>query len=288
MFTMDKKIDFTNLEKHIENEIATNRVAGISVLVYKDGQRLLDKCYGYANIEKGYKITPDTRFRLASMTKPITAVAAMIAQEQGLFKLDDYAYKYLPIIKDRKLQDKDLNTIDEGPYNFTIRQLLNHSAGFAGNAHEAGCHHKCCHDENLHKLEDFIKDTKDMGVYFVPGTKFAYSGSFAYNLVARIIEIQSGMQYIDFLKKYIFDPLGMTRTSYLFVKGEEKDKAISYKSIDGKLVYFEDLERGFELYYPGFNSGGAGLISTKEDYFRFALMLLNRGELDGHRIMTRG
>ena len=77
-------------------------------------------------------------------------------------------------------------------------------------------------DCNLHVLKDFIPCTKDFGLFFVPGTKMGYSGSFAYNLVARIIEITSGMTFIEFLDKYLFKPLGMNHTSYTYVKGEEQ------------------------------------------------------------------
>ncbi len=280
-----KDYDFSLIEKHLLKELETNRVAGSSLLVYKDGKILFDKNFGYANIERGYKITDDTRFRLASMTKPITAVATVIAQEMGLLNIDDYVYKYIPEVKDLPIKDLEDKVTLDLPFNFTIKQCLNHSAGFASSAMEATNHKYHVKDCNLHVLKDFIPCTKDFGLFFEPGTKFGYSGSFAYNLVARIIEITSGMTFIEFLDKYLFKPLGMNHTSYTYDKGEEQNKAISYRSVDGKLEYTDDEDRGFDLFYPGFNSGGAGLISTKGDYFKFAMMLYGRGIYNGVRIL---
>ena len=278
------KYNFLKIEEHIKNEISTKRISGASILIYKDGEIIYDNNFGYANIEKGIKISDNTRFRLASMTKPITAVATMIAVEQGLFKLDDYAYKYLPEIKDLSLKDENFNNISEEKYNFTIRQILRHNAGFAVSDNESRAI-KLIKDEDLHDVKDCIKYVKSVGLNFIPGTKMGYGGSYAYNIVVRIIEVTSGMKYEDFLKKYLFEPLEMEHTSYYFNKNDEK--AISYKSIDGKLIYFDDLNRGFDCYYPGYNSGGAGLISTKRDYYNFALMLLNEGVYNGKRLLKK-
>ena len=276
------KYDCSKLDEFINGEIEKSRIAGASLIVYKDGEILFDKNFGHANIENNIKISDNTRFRLASMTKPITAVAAMIAVEHGLFKLDDYVYEYLPEVKDLNLKDENFNNISDEKYNFTIRQLLRHSAGFAISAGESRAF-TLLKDEDLYELKDCIKYVKDIGLQFIPGTKMGYSGSYAYNIVARVIEVTSGLKYSTFLNNYLFKPLKMDHISYVFNEGDEK--AISYKSIDGKLEYFDDLNRGFECYYPGYESGGAGLICRKSDYFRFALMLLNKGKLDGVRVL---
>jgi CubicO group peptidase (beta-lactamase class C family) len=168
-----------------------------SVLVWKDGQVLLDKGYGYANLEFQVPNAPDTKFRLGSMTKQFTAAAILLLQERGKLKLDDPVKKYIPDAP--AAWDK-----------ITIRNLLNHTSGVPS---FTSLPDFASHVRNPVAPQDEFGWVKDKPLEFAPGTKWAYSNS-GYSLLGLIIEKTSGVTYQQFLADNIFKPLGMKDSGY--------------------------------------------------------------------------
>lgn len=269
--------DFSKLEKRLLNYInVKHEVSGLSVAVLKDGKELYRKNIGYLNLEKRYTVTNHSYFRLASMTKPITGVAILICRDQGLLELDDYIDKYIPSLSGFYIRDINGQLVDKKPYRLKIEWLLRHSSGLqSGPLGEK--------ESNQFKKEDFISLEKSMELYkntsleFVPGTKETYSPTLAYDILARIVEIVSKMDFYSFLKKFIFDPLGMKHTTYDINSIKEEDLVVTYKKENGLLVAPHSLEDGFEYFPNNYSGGGAGLISTLNDYIKFAEMFRSGG-----------
>ena len=252
------KNNFDKLEQRLAKYVKDNYVSGLSVAIMKDNQIVFDKCFG--------DVISSTLFRLASLTKPITAVAILICQDKGLLNIDDYIDKYIPSLTNFHVDGK------EGTYRITIRQLLSHSSGFPTSAFED---HRF--DNGDISLENAMKTYEKFILQSIPGTKETYSNE-AYDVAARIVEIVSGLKYEDFLRKYIFDILDMNETTYCLNHSNIKNVPILYSYKDGKLVPEEGYTYGFDKYPNGFNGGGAGLFSTIQDYLKFGNMLTNKGK----------
>ncbi len=252
------KYIFDKLEQRLNKYVKDNYVSGLSIAVMKDDQIIFDKTFG--------DVSNNTLYRLASLTKPITAVAVLICQDKGLLNVDDYIDKYIPSLNNFKVIDQ------EGTYRITIRQLLSHSSGFPTSAFED---HRF--DNGDISLENAMKTYEKFILQSIPGTKETYSNE-AYDVAARIVEVVSGMKYGDFLKKYILDILRMKDTTYYLDDSNIKNVPILCSYKDGKLIPEERFSFGYDIYPNGFNGGGAGLFSTVHDYLKFGNMLTNKGK----------
>ena len=238
-----------------------------------------------------YKIGTIDRqiFRLASMTKPITAVAILICQDMGLVSVKDEVEKYIPSFKDMKVGkvvDGKVVFDKDCPVPITIEHILTHSSGLGSGEVGNLQWKKVEADELKEQVEIYSKWYLD----FVPGSSQLYSGTVALDVVARIVEIVSKMKYIDFLKKYIFEPLDMVDTTYKLTE-EQKTRLVPMYQIneEGTNSFHKELEdryAGFESMKEGYTSGCAGLFSTYDDYSRFASMLANGGEYNGKRVLS--
>ncbi len=279
--------NFDNLKDRLDKYVNANHaVSGLSITIIKDDEIIFDDNIGLANIEKGYPITNHTVFRLASMTKPITGVAVLICEDMKLLKITDYIDKYIPFMDKFYVRDMKGNILDPHPYRLTIEQLLRHSSGLqSGSLGELETNRLKRSDYS--SLENIMYKYKDFSLEYAPDTNSTYSATATFDILARIVEIVSNMPYEVFLKKYIFEPLGMNHTTYSFDNIKESDLAISYTKIDGKLVAPKQKETGFDFFPFGYPGGGAGLLSTKEDYLKFMIMLLNEGEYQGKRILSK-
>ena len=249
------KCVFDKLEQRLDRYVKDNYVSGLSVAVMKDDQIIFDKSFG--------DVSNNTLYRLASLTKPITAVAVLICQDKGLLNVDDYIDKYIPSLTNFRVEG------EKGTYRITIRQLLCHASGFPTTAFED---HRF--DNGDISLENAMKTYEKFILQSIPGTKETYSNE-AYDVAARIVEVVSGLKYGEFLKKYIFDILGMKETTYYLDDSNIKNVPILTTYKDGKLIPDNKFIYGFDNYSNGFNGGGAGLLSTIHDYIKFANMLTN-------------
>ncbi len=192
----------------------SNKTPGCAVGVVQNGEVIYERCFGLANLETKTLITPDTAFRLASLTKPFTTMAIMLLKEQNKLEFDDPAKKYIP-------------GFPVYARNITIRNLLTHTSGMPD--HEAPLYKtiKPGEEPTIYDSLEVLKKRKRL--LFKPGSKYKYSNA-GYVLLAILIEKVSGQKYSEFLKKYIFEPLGMKNTTVLDeTKPEIPNKALGYK-----------------------------------------------------------
>jgi CubicO group peptidase (beta-lactamase class C family) len=217
-----------------------------AVLVAKRGEIVLSKGYGHANDDLGVPNTPQTKFRIASLTKPFTAMAIMQLQEQNLLSVQDPLSKYIP----------DYPNGDQ----ITIHHLLMHSSGVQ-NYHQ---HFADIRDSA--SVDELVRVFKHWPLDFEPGSQFRYSNS-GYVLLAHIIETVSGKKYGNFLKENIFDPLGMNNSGQDISESVLNDHAIGYAKIN------HELQKVPSIHSPITLIGNGDLYSSVEDLFRWDLAL---------------
>jgi len=271
--------------------VASGKTAGMLTLVSRRGEIEHLGCHGYADIASGTPLREDTIFRIYSMTKPITSVALMTLMEQGHFNLDDAARRWIPALGNLEVYQQGKIESD-----ITIRQLLTHTAGFSYGFEPdrnpvdelyAKVWRGKIQDQTM---EQVMQTLLEFPLVAQPGTLWHYS--IATDICGYLVELMSGMPLADYLQRTILDPLDMTDTAFE-VTAERIDR---FATLYG---YSEDdplaqLERNETSPYISamsgipvrLHSGGGGLTSTAGDYWRFAQMMLNDGELDGRRIIN--
>lgn len=290
------------IDTFYEEEIQKGELAGIVTLISRHGKVVHLSALGYADLGKKRKMETDTIFRLYSMTKPIAATALMTLYEEGRFQLDDAIAKYIPEFKGvRVLRTPESPLTDTVPAvrEPTIHDLFRHTAGLT-HGDEADAVGKAYIKADLFGLDtslaDMVKRLAKIPLHNQPGTKFEYS--VGQDVQARLVEIFSGMPFDHFLQQRLFGPLGMKDSGY-WVKDPSRLSPVHWIK-DGKLVPCDD-EHGcpkatdFLSDPKNMNSyttehahkgGSYGLLGTAEDYWRFAQMMLNGGQLDGRRILS--
>lgn len=253
--------------------------------LFQDGQLRYAIQHGVSDLEKHAKIGTDTRFRIASMTKPITAVAAMILVERGLIDLDHPIAHYIPAFADTMVWQDGTRIAPNRPP--TIHDLLTFTAGI-GSPNGSGrldldnlWSDRLYELSNSAALEARVNIMATLPLYNQPGENWHYASSLT--VMARIIEIASGQSFEDFLDQEIFDPLGMTRTGFMPQENQRADIAALYThDANQRLAMRPDAE-----FHPkGRVSGDGRLVSTLPDYMRFALMLWNGGTYNGVQILS--
>ena len=278
------------VDARVNADIESGKVGGAALCVMQDGKVLLHKTYGYQNATTKQPLREDAMFRLASMTKPITAVAALIAEEQGLLSIDDELAKYIPAYAHMKIghmengqpvYDQDAQT------PITIKHLLSHTSGIG--TMEIGDHAWATMPEENAKTPAGVMDWfADKMLAFEPYTAQWYSPVVAFVAVARVIEIVSGMAYNEFLDKYLFLPLGMQDTTFALSE-DQKVRMIAmhnYTEQQGGFAVPKSLDTIFEGIPVTQYCGGAGLAATMDDYVKFGEMLTHSGALNGVRILS--
>ena len=277
------------LEQALQAEVDQGRLAGIAVLVEQDGKLLHRSQHGYQDIAGDVPLAEDTLYKIFSLTKPVTSVAMLMLQEQGKLSLDDPLAKYLPEFADLQV------AIADGPDGIpqtaapshapTLRELMNQTAGFSYGVFSQSqvdtLYLKADLFNTKQTLEEMVSKLAKLPLLNQPGTVWNYSLSV--DIQARVVEVVSGQPYDQFLAENIFQPLGMKDTGY-HVRSEQAPRlAVSYKPGDKGL---EPQDNTQYLTKPKLTQGGSGLISSMDDYLRFAHMLLNGGELDGVRLLS--
>jgi CubicO group peptidase (beta-lactamase class C family) len=289
----------------VQHNIDEKRIAGAVTLVARRGSVVWFKAQGMADAEAGKPMRPDTLFRICSMTKPITSVAVMMLYEEGRFLLDDPVSKYLPEFKNPKVLVKPATG---EPYTIpaaqemTIRDLLRHTSGLTYHWNDMlGPMYKSA--EVAHGLlpydgtiEDSVKRLAALPLLFRPGERWEYS--LGVDVLGRLVEVVSGKPLDEFLRTRIFEPLGMKDTYFYPPPDKLPRLATAYTYYPDKgLNRFPDtpIAEGPFLYsadYPyrgpkKLFSGGAGLVSTVEDYTRFCFMMLDGGKVGNTRLLSR-
>lgn len=271
-----------NIQAIAQYDIERKKVFGSAYFVYQENNLTFEKCHGTVSIESDKRVTKDTLFRLASMTKPITAIAALILVDRGLLSLDDRLDKYLPKFENIHIIDDAHNDYGRPQYKPTVRSVLNHTSGI-GNS-ERKMQRMCDADKTT--LDASVDFFAREGLDFEPTSKQWYSGMGAFDVLTKIIEVVSGKDYLDFLTEEIFVPCNMLDTTFLPNTEQLKRMVEMHNLLDGKSVIHKMFDGCIYEDFPWDHYvGGAGLVSTLHDYCSFAKMLLNRGRTDSRRLL---
>lgn len=278
---LDPSILKKRIEERAENDLSSGRVGGIALSVKQNGKTVYENFFGSASMTEQKPVTKDTVFRIASMTKPITAVATLILIERGLLSLHDPLEKYLPFFKELpivKLDGDKLVNYGIASGKPSIFNVLTHTSGIGG-GETGGVQSRAMSTEEKADLNKAVEFYARAGVQFEPFTDVLYSGTASFSVLTAIIEKITDMPYGDFLKKNIFDPLGMVDTTFT-PTDKQWARMIDMHDYDGQKGFLGHSFDGcvFEDFPTSHPLGGAGLVSTLEDYSKFAEMLLNEGE----------
>jgi len=286
------------IDAHLKGRyIDPGKIAGALTLVARRGEIAHLSPIGLMDRERGKSMTEDTIFRIYSMTKPITSVALMMLHEHGHFQLDDAVHKLIPVPAWRDLRvyqmgnhPEFLTTPCQRP--MTVRDLLRHTSGltygFMERTNVDAAYRKLgigSIDEPFDgTLHDMVQLLATLPLEFSPGTAWNYSVST--DVLGYLVEVLSGEPFDQYLRRHIFEPLGMRDTAFR-VPAQEVDRfAACYDRGPGKKLRLQDdPPTSPYLAAPKLLSGGGGLVSTAADYLRFCRMLLAGGELDGVRLL---
>ena len=280
---------------HFQRYIDDGKLAGTLTLVARHGQVAFFEPQGHLELEGRRPMHQDAVFRIYSMSKPITTVALMMLLEKGLCQLDDPVHRFIP-------SWEKLGVFVGGSYPaflrapalrpMTIRDLLSHTSGLTYGFMErtnVDAAYRALRIADRSKpdytLQDMVDTLAELPLEFSPGTRWNYS--VATDVTGYLVEVISGQRFDAYLLEHIFQPLGMTDTAFTVADAQLERFACNYERLrDGRLRLADNPDSS-EFRGGSFFSGGGGLISTAPDYLRFTLMLRNRGELDGVRLLSR-
>jgi len=273
--------------------VQDGRVVGVTALVFEDGEEVYAGSHGLADREVGRAMDRDAIFQIFSMTKPVTGVALMTLHEDGLFELDDPIAKYVPELADLMVYEGDDENGDpilapprRAP---TVRDFMMHTSGLHN--HQDGSYLGRLVAEidptepMSNTLDDVAANFAKIPLGYHPGEEWRYSESM--EMQALIVERLSGRSYADYIEEEIFSPLGMVDTSYHLAEDRYDRLARLYqRDASGEQTHVPNDFMGNVIKgEPKLTPGSWGLISTVDDYMRFALMLQNEGTLDGVQIL---
>ena len=290
----------------LKDAVDQKRIAGGSALIARNGKIAYVTAVGMQDVERGVPLTDSTIFRLASMSKPITAAAVMILADDGKLNVTDPLSKYLPEFSDMTVlvvsQDGKSYKIVKAARPITIHDLLTHTSGltyrfmgkpFLGQMYvEAGISDGLV--ETPGTIGDKVRTLAQLPLVCQPGETWEYGLNF--DVLGRVVEVASGKSLAEFCRERIFRPLQMNDTCFVLPKGKWSRLSALFVPGSGQTLTqlgTDQITAGPMVYsatYPmhedgRYYSGGAGLVSTLGDYFRFCQMMLNSGELDGVRVL---
>ena len=293
----------TRMDNIFQNSINNKEVPGIAAIVIRNGKIIYHKSFGMADNQGNRALKKDDIFRIASMTKAITSTAVMILWEEGKFQLDDPISKYIPefknptLVKSFSFRDTSYTT-EPAKNEITIRHLLTHTSGLGYGVIDGDEKFKAIYKkagitdlfttESI-KIGESVKKLAKLPLHHNSGEKYTYSEGL--DVLGYFIEVISGMPFDEFLRKRMFEPLGMNDT-YFYLPDNKAPRLVTVQRLN-KEEQWEKLPITFyDTDYPikgakTFFSGGAGLSSTAKDYATFLQMYLNEGELGGKRFLSR-
>jgi CubicO group peptidase (beta-lactamase class C family) len=273
------------IPRFVEAQVAAGVLPGALTLIWRDGRLAHRSLVGAMDLGRSKPMRDDAIFRLYSMTKPVTAVALLMLLEEGRIALDDAVSKFIPGFAGLKLADgRPLNRA------ITVLDLLRHTAGFTYGFHNrtpidaAYRAQKIAEMDTEGGLPAMIAQLEQLPLEYSPGETWIYS--VAIDVAGYLVQLVSGQSYADFVRQKILAPLKMTDTDFLVPADKHDRFCACYAMRDGKLDLFDDPPGSKFLGPPKLESGGGGLVGTAADYLRFARMLLNKGELEGIRLLS--
>lgn len=282
------------LSKMLQGYIDRQELPGIIAAVGRPEQMAYMQVFGMQDVEAQKPMQPDTIFRIASMTKPVTAVAAMMLFEEGHFHLNTPISKYIPGFKDVPVfagYENGNPIFSPLECQLTFRHLFTHTSGISYGWNpddpvdrlyqEAGQRMEA--EKIPPTMEKIVNDLSELPLAFQPGTHWRYGMNI--DVLGRLVEIISGYPLDEFFRQRIFEPLGMADTAFHVPVEKEHRLAGLYGHPDGA-AQLQRLEDHTSRQRPITLWGGGGLVSTMGDYVRFAAMLAGRGELEGMRLLA--
>ena len=282
----------------MKSHIDARDISGAVTLVARRGKVVHFEAQGMANIEAGTPMQTSTLFRIASMTKPVAAVSILMLMEEGRLLLSDPVSKYIPEFKNPKVATWRLPNDPAGAgtmlvpaaREITIRDLLTHTSGLAnGSAGPAGEYVRRANLPQGGSLAERVKRLAALPLNFQPGSQWEYSPGTGFDALGRIVEIQSGMNLAQFFKTRVFDPLGMKDTFFDIPAARAGDVVVTYdKNATGLRASTPAASASAGATPAGeYYSAAGGLTSNAADYLQFCQMLLNGGQLNGVRLISR-
>ncbi len=283
------------IHQSIQRHIDAGDISGAVTLVARRGRIAHFEVHGLMDIDSKRPMSKDAIFRIASMTKPVTATAIMMLVEEGKIRLTDPVSKFIPEFKDMKVAVPKEGARGQAPApnsappfytvpasrEITIRDLLSHVSGLASGPMSNSEAAKVARKPN-EVLADYIPRLGMTPLEFQPGSRWSYSPGAGFDTLGRIVEVVSGQTFDQFLRQRVFEPLGMKDT---FFSAEDRMARLA--------TIYQKTEKGLQkpanpnqTTSTKYFSGAGGLMSTAEDYVQFGQMLLNGGQLNGKRLLS--
>jgi len=275
----------------LQGVIDAGDLSGFVTLIWRGGEELQFNALGHRDIGAGLPMTRDTLFRIASMTKPVTSVAALMLMEEGRLRLEDPITKWLPEFSNMQVLKDPQGPVEAAypsPREITVEDLFTHRSGLAYGFTSIGpiayAHQRALGDVLTNNMgpDAWLAALASLPLTYPPGERFHYSH--ATDVLGFLVGRVAGMDFRDFLFKRIFEPLGMVDTDFWVPPAKRGRLAKMYR--------MKDDQSGLEVAPfplvdspPAFCGGGGGLISGLDDYLKFARMLLGDGEVDGVRLL---
>jgi len=287
----------TRIQPMIQGHIDGKDFSGAVTLVARRGKVVHFDAHGLADVEAHKAMTKDALFRLASMTKPVTAVSILMLLEEGKLVLSDPLSKFVPEYKNPRVAVWNLPSDPAGAglrlvpasREITIQDLLTHTSGLAnGFEGPAGDYVRRANLPAGGSLDERVKRAAKLPLNFQPGSQWEYSPSTGFDTLGRIVEIVSGVTLEQFFKTRIFDPLGMKDTFFTVPPSRAADVVVAYtRSESGSLTRPQAVPGGRAESSGPYFSGAGGLTGSAADYLAFSQMLMNGGQLNGVRLLGR-
>lgn len=275
------------LDAYIRGQVESGQIAGAQVMLARYDLLLHNEVFGVRDLHHATPVSYDTLWRIYSMTKPVTSVAAMVLHEEGHFGLDDALADYLPEYAQMTVLQDGERVPAQRP--ITIRQLFTHSAGFSHGFTNEGVD-ALYRQSDLFAAADltaFSEHLATLPLAFEPGDRWHYGVNT--DVLGRLVEVISGQSLDAFFAERLFEPLGMVDT-FFEVPADKLDRLSTQYRWNPETAALEVVPdgslAGIRWQDVGWLSGGAGLVSTADDYMRFARMLLKGGSLEGVRILS--
>ncbi|MCK4971816.1 MAG: beta-lactamase family protein [Candidatus Heimdallarchaeota archaeon] len=303
---------FSNLSDEFQKYIDDNKTGGVLGAVYYQGKLVFCNKFGWKDIENEIPISFDDIFRIYSMTKPITCLAALILLDEGKYNLNDPLEKYLPEFRNLKVlksynEETGEVELEDAQKPITIKQLFTHTSGFSygffpevpidklyqekfnfgekNSTLPRDDRLRAVLETSFPPLEEFSQCLATLPLKFEPGKYLCYS--FGLDILGLLIEKLSGKKFDEFLKERIFNKIGMTDTDF-FVPPEKRERLVEAytRNQEGNLVRVTGpIREGFN-HKPKMLAGGIGLVSTLDDYLKFCIMMLNGGKYEGGQVIS--
>lgn len=289
-----------NVRTLLDTYVADGRLPGYQCLVSRRGAEVYFAGAGSMDVERGRGVQRDTIYRIYSMTKPVTSVALMMLYERGLFQLDDPVARYIPRWRDLKVfagGDETRWEVKDPARPMTVKDLLTHTSGLTYgfmHSHPVDALYRARGIGGLERngtLQEMIEALAEIPLQFSPGERWNYSVST--DVAGYLVQVLADQALDTFVAERITGPLGMVDSGFAVRPGQQHRLAACYERVTRRA----DPRYGFRLQddpvgssyleRPSFFSGGGGMVSTMDDYHRFARMLLGGGELDGVRLLGR-